>query len=232
MKKQKRPDRNRPGLRITPAYAGKRWSPWTTPARKKDHPRVCGEKARNRYDSATYKGSPPRMRGKEASDGQIGQVKRITPAHAGKSLLRWSALPEKRDHPRACGEKLKFPLAIVSPTGSPPRMRGKGRCCGLEDDATGITPAYAGKRTIFVRPSQCNRDHPRVCGEKIRPRATASANHGSPPRMRGKALGDSLAGVRGGITPAYAGKRRNEGVILWIIRDHPRVCGEKTKKIP
>ncbi len=34
------------------------------------------------------------------------------------------------------------------------------------------------------------------------------------------------------ITPAYAGKREVFGYQEAWAEDHPRVCGEKTKKIP
>ena len=34
------------------------------------------------------------------------------------------------------------------------------------------------------------------------------------------------------ITPAYAGKSSSLTAFLWFWEDHPRVCGEKTKKIP
>ena len=50
--------------------------------------------------------------------------------------------------------------------------------------------------------------------------------------MRGKVIQDSPDAGGWGITPAYAGKR------IWLDSkgvfdgDHPRVCGEKTKKIP
>ena len=51
---------------------------------------------------------------------------------------------------------------------------------------------------------------------------------GSPPRMRGKVVQDSISMVERGITPACAGKSRQvrpAGLWLW---DHPRACGEKT----
>ena len=35
-----------------------------------------------------------------------------------------------------------------------------------------------------------------------------------------------------GITPAYAGKSDSINLAQGVSRDHPRVCGEKTKKIP
>ena len=50
--------------------------------------------------------------------------------------------------------------------------------------------------------------------------------------MRGKAAPSvaDLKSVR--ITPAYAGKRPLPLLALSGDRDHPRLCGEKTKKIP
>ena len=35
-----------------------------------------------------------------------------------------------------------------------------------------------------------------------------------------------------GITPAHAGKRHLEMRAPWLLRDHPRTRGEKTKRIP
>ena len=34
------------------------------------------------------------------------------------------------------------------------------------------------------------------------------------------------------ITPAWAGKRRPLSLMMVMVWDHPRVGGEKTKKIP
>ena len=55
---------------------------------------------------------------------------------------------------------------------------------------------------------------------------------GSPPRMRGKVadLLDKWDVSR--ITPAYAGKSVVDSPVEPVNGDHPRVCGEKTKKIP
>ena len=50
--------------------------------------------------------------------------------------------------------------------------------------------------------------------------------------MRGKELDCSTRDTTGGITPAYAGKRNGFGLNGIAFLDHPRVCGEKTKKIP
>ena len=61
------------GLRITPAYAGKRAEYFTPEHVTEDHPRLCGEKWYNNRRGELYAGSPPPMRGKDAlkidSDG-------------------------------------------------------------------------------------------------------------------------------------------------------------------
>ena len=111
-------------------------------------------------------------------------------------------------------------------------MRGKDTPIGETGAMSGITPAYAGKSMVTFLLNLASEDHPRVCGEKKVMRGAKDKRMGSPPRMRGKA--DSVAGVglEAGITPAYAGKSPFVEIYDVATRDHPRVCGEKTKKIP
>ena len=116
--------------------------------------------------------------------------------------------------------------------GSPPRMRGKGQALLANDAGIGITPAYAGKRHYDSNPPRHPRDHPRVCGEKRDTAVCLWSLPGSPPRMRGKEEVVVYTEPENGITPAYAGKSYEKRLFLSGSWDHPRVCGEKTKKIP
>ena len=50
--------------------------------------------------------------------------------------------------------------------------------------------------------------------------------------MRGKVLPPPIPRRRLGITPAYAGKSQSRLFEARYVQDHPRLCGEKTKKIP
>lgn len=144
------------------------------------------------------------------------------------------------DHPRVCGEKFCFQKQKGLRMGSPPRMRGKDCTCFTNWCVVGITPAYAGKRTSPPFPASRRRDHPRVCGEKNCAVSIDTSIAGSPPRMRGKAQIRLLSIWQKRITPAYAGKSRSWSAHRQQQRrrhrqqplDHPRVCGEKTKKIP
>ena len=131
---------------ITPAHAGKSWWPSCQSRQTRDHPRACGEKSGQANGFAWDKGSPPRMRGKEAQQLRACKVGRITPAHAGKSgdlCLTWC---DKEDHPRACGEKRGLCGKVRFSSGSPPRMRGKDGSIVTMREYVGITPAHAGKR--------------------------------------------------------------------------------------
>ena len=171
------------------------------------------------------------MRGKVAMFCCAVGAHRITPAYAGKRKRHRSGCIVLKDHPRVCGEKVRYAINIENKMGSPPRMRGKAcvKPCCLS--CVGITPAYAGKRTICKDVTKTRQDHPRVCGEKLNGNAKGQAATGSPPRMRGKEVrGQDVADARR-ITPAYAGKRDYRMKPNRVSGDHPRVCGEKYASI-
>ena len=170
------------------------------------------------------------MRGKASASTAIPGSLRITPAYAGKRLREGIKNKRKRDHPRVCGEKFSSMWRRYMVSGSPPRMRGKAARPVRNAGFPGITPAYAGKRLREGIKNKRKRDHPRVCGEKTLIRLVLFAVRGSPPRMRGKEDLMYRKDVMLRITPAYAGK--SVCVCVCVCVDHPRVCGEKTKKIP
>ena len=156
----------------------------------------------------------------------------ITPAWAGKSQRDKPEQIVLGDHPRVGGEKPVLRCRTVCRLGSPPRGRGKGIFAILALSATGITPAWAGKSLLPVRIGSTHEDHPRVGGEKSPSARISNAGIGSPPRGRGKAAhtDELTAAIR--ITPAWAGKRPSSTLEQRPSTDHPRVGGEKTKKIP
>ena len=140
------PARRVPAARITPAHAGKSSGPLREPRGTGDHPRTCGEKIPVKIGSLTEMGSPPHMRGKDVRNQRRTSRYRITPAHAGKSLLFRSFRP----------------LFL----GSPPHMRGKEIQSRPNNPDNGITPAHAGKSATAQIFRYLHRDHPRTCGEK------------------------------------------------------------------
>ena len=110
---------------ITPAHAGKSFGLVIKFLRHGDHPRTCGEKPWPFLTLSMALGSPPHMRGKDVKEAIKIMMKRITPAHAGKSYESVPTLSQEWDHPRTCGEKRKRFRDSVVFLGSPPHMRGK-----------------------------------------------------------------------------------------------------------
>ena len=168
---------------------------------------MCGEKPHGAGSWSHSRGSPPRVR--------------------GKVPFRAAVIVAGEDHPRVCGEKLSGFCRILTRLGSPPRVRGKALRRPTVRRTRGITPACAGKRSIFgITFSNCG-DHPRVCGEKTLADRRAHKTGGSPPRVRGKGQDDCSAKPAARITPACAGKRIFRLFDCCGHGDHPRVCGEK-----
>ena len=215
---------------------------------------MCGEKELAQYVPVQYVGSPPHVRGKVPSICENLERMGITPAcagksriragrgaafgdhpppaYAGKSKIRRKGRWQHRDHPRVCGEKTQIGQVVHPDWGSPPRMRGKE--VGVSGDGLqlGITPAYAGKSSPGLSDMHANGDHPRMCGEKARTLIVEDEPQGSPPHVRGKAVFVCSVVRYDGITPACAGKSPLRCCFLWSLWDHPRMCGEKPKKIP
>ena len=169
------------------------------------------------------------MRGKRDGEGMDKRSFGITPAHAGKTFRRLCVRPEDRDHPRACGENNTTTNSSYSPSGSPPRMRGKRGEDEQRGCLYGITPAHAGKTALLCDTARRYRDHPRACGENSSSRASGRPEAGSPPRMRGKRGNLVVRVTHQGITPAHAGKTYDISKGSRVNRDHPRACGENPR---
>ena len=107
-------------------------------------------------------------------------------------------------------------------------MQGKAFREAADHHQRGITPAYAGKSESRGAFAYNSGDHPRVCGEKRVATSATGTGTGSPPRMRGKGSIYEDGVAAGRITPAYAGKRTRWAKRKERMRDHPRVCGEKS----
>ena len=168
------------------------------------------------------------MRGKVQYGRTARRPVRITPAYAGKRKILGGENGGNQDHPRLCGEKTAGVPITSSVSGSPPPMRGKGKCDVAVLQNGRITPAYAGKSCRYGRPHTAARDHPRLCGEKLLFVDQSIYYTGSPPPMRGKGEVGTTGCILYGITPAYAGKRSHFRSSSFPTKDHPRLCGEKT----
>ena len=92
---------------------------------------------------------------------------------------------------------------------------------------SGITPAWAGKRSGVLFGSLLHGDHPRMGGEKPDDSGAVSQLLGSPPHGRGKVDYPFCPSPPYGITPAWAGKSLTILILYTDRWDHPRMGGEK-----
>ena len=192
--------------RITPAHAGKTHDQAKKVTTLTHHPRACGENPVNKVFPLLINGSPPRMRGKHATRKIEHWVRRITPAHAGKTSSSLIRIFGGADHPRACGENRRRKCELGGNSGSPPRMRGKLLSSLMKNHCRRITPAHAGKTSLAYNNLMPCLDHPRACGENGRCWRLLERTGGSPPRMRGKLTSGISGELEPRITPAHAGK--------------------------
>ena len=131
---------------------------------------------------------------------------RFTPAYAGK-ILGEGTLPFTFEvHPRIRGEDFRVYAGELLAEGSPPHTRGRF-IAGVRDLLyVRFTPAYAGKIGGPEAARGALRVHPRIRGEDSIAAVMTSEQSGSPPHTRGRLPADEPEVVRGGFTPAYAGK--------------------------
>ena len=155
----------------------------------------------------------------------------IIPAYAGNTSGSTFLNTLRRDHPRVCGEHGAVREPVCRKVGSSPRMRGTPeRAIGCVNHV-GIIPAYAGNTLRGDIGRSCTGDHPRVCGEHIEYKVEGATSQGSSPRMRGTHPSARPCALYCGIIPAYAGNTLFGHSVSFIGKDHPRVCGEHTKRL-
>ena len=131
--------------RIIPAHAGQTCTEAACEDRCSDHPRACGANKYFPRHDPNLDGSSPRMRGKLARSPITAVRRRIIPAHAGQTSMKYSWPFPVTDHPRACGANLPPSTASVTLCGSSPRMRGKQLTGEVFTFLVRIIPAHAGQ---------------------------------------------------------------------------------------
>ena len=92
-----------------------------------------------------------------------------------------------------------------------------------------ITPACAGRTLILRYFCHFLRDHPRVCGKNVDLNLSLLFREGSPPRVREELISKVTTAIKEGITPACAGRTREDWFRCLCDKDHPRVCGKNAE---
>ena len=215
---------------IIPAGAGRRMAWRPRGSGRWDHPRGCGEKSSGARTPRPLSGSSPRVRGEgEFAPGGASGLG-IIPAGAGRRAMRARRRARGGDHPRGCGEKRPDAHYVGPAVGSSPRVRGE--VAHLSDLRFGhsIIPAGAGRSELRRRLERKVGDHPRGCGEKPLLLRRDGRAEGSSPRVRGEATSMEQRYTASGIIPAGAGRSHKHGAKIHGLGDHPRGCGEKSRR--
>ena len=192
--------------RLIPAHAGKTPSPGAPWHGCAAHPRSRGENCSRSTSKIVLTGSSPLTRGKRGSTARHWRLRRLIPAHAGKTWCKPSPSTSFRAHPRSRGENFRSSLSVC---------RG-GR----------LIPAHAGKTTKRFASRWIASAHPRSRGENAVGHCDAARLPGSSPLTRGKPGDHAAPDSRQRLIPAHAGKTwdlRVGGETDWA---HPRSRGE------
>ena len=193
------------GRGIIPAYAGSTGRRRSCGSRRRDHPRIRGEHARDRLDVGPFDGSSPHTRGARRSRHPGRSLPRIIPAYAGSTPSTRSWTSARSDHPRIRGEHDRHGLARTGRAGSSPHTRGARSPHPAHRQLGRIIPAYAGSTANTSRIRLGGPDHPRIRGEHISTSLRQEIASGSSPHTRGAPIPQGM----------------DSGV-----GDHPRIRGE------
>ena len=187
---------------------------------------MCGEHEGVFAVAQGEQGSSPHVRGALEGACEHVHVEGIIPACAGSTRILAVRTLVNGDHPRMCGEHT--PPRPVDPgeVGSSPHVRGARRRSCRRSWCRGIIPACAGSTTGQRTCQPVNRDHPRMCGEHVRGLWNGISDMGSSPHVRGALNESPILDTGAGIIPACAGSTNISTIISYIVRDHPRMCGE------
>ena len=150
---------------IIPACAGSTPRHGSSPACRRDHPRMCGEHATPRTDTPDSTG--------------------IIPACAGSTSVCFLGKFLVGDHPRMCGEHFNCEEVALMRVGSSPHVRGAHLDRRLPRRESGIIPACAGSTWPASPPWHSSWDHPRMCGEHFIFGGDLPLTEGSSPHVRG-----------------------------------------------
>ena len=173
-------------MRLIPAHAGKTSTSFRATLRVMAHPRSRGENTYRRTGSRLMPGSSPLTRGKRRVHREAASLRRLIPAHAGKTQPPNPGSAVDPAHPRSRGENSPHTRVRMAFPGSSPLTRGKLRPSGGVLPRCRLIPAHAGKTHHPIRMDGGGPAHPRSRGENGLIAPTISSVLGSSPLTRGK----------------------------------------------
>ena len=179
-------------------------------------------------DSVRKLGSSPLTRGKHRCRAGSRRVRRLIPAHAGKTGERCRSLRCRPAHPRSRGENSANAESGFNVAGSSPLTRGKPVSGDRAHEGRRLIPAHAGKTASTVAICPALAAHPRSRGENSVGGLRSLPQRGSSPLTRGKRERRIDRCDQGRLIPAHAGKTRSADAAELRVSAHPRSRGENS----
>ena len=173
------------------------------------HPRSRGENKAVSTLARKHVGSSPLTRGKPEYQFCEWLLRRLIPAHAGKTADHRSMPVKASAHPRSRGENIPDDGMDAMTLGSSPLTRGKLRRNRVDRIGLRLIPAHAGKTGS---------------SHVFSPRRS-----GSSPLTRGKRPLERNTEMHTRLIPAHAGKTTRARCGSWSTPAHPRSRGENGK---
>ena len=177
-------------------------------------------------DSRSEAGSSPLTRGKPTKCQPIEVVRRLIPAHAGKTHGCPASSGKPTAHPRSRGENVTTVTKARAVEGSSPLTRGKPRLFLRTHLVGRLIPAHAGKTQSPHWCAGLTKAHPRSRGENVQSSDSPSRALGSSPLTRGKPRSPRYSTATARLIPAHAGKTQPPGLLPAARPAHPRSRGE------
>ena len=214
------------GRRLIPAHAGKTCRDPSRRPIHRAHPRSRGENLISSRRPAQLSGSSPLTRGKRDRPRRAQALRRLIPAHAGKTVSSSHLAHLSAAHPRSRGKNSRARSGRCSPHGSSPLTRGKPRFAVRLHELRGLIPAHAGKTPYAAVRHWGPEAHPRSRGENAPSNVPSSSYSGSSPLTRGKLCEESQKREIWGLIPAHAGKTLHASRHAGVSSARPRSRGE------
>ena len=196
----------RRALRLISAHTGKTPRLSDRSCHVTAHPRSREENIDAWQLPERHVGSSPLTRGKRTLRVTAGILRRLIPAHAGKTVQAENPNSQHRAHPRSRGENGRIMADTTSGAGSSPLTRGKLEIAIPDPRVARLIPAHAGKTPDDTSIHTSVQAHPRSRGENQILDLVAGKGRGSSPLTRGKLSPTPTVRVLMGLIPAHAGK--------------------------
>ena len=135
---------------------------------------------------------------------------RIIPTRVGTRLLPSGGRRLNKDHPHACGDKLRCSPLVSLSIGSSPRVWGQETVKLNVAPVDRIIPTRVGTSSRLILSKFEEKDHPHACGDKHADGDLYYRVAGSSPRVWGQVRGGSFGTHSIRIIPTRMGTRKHK----------------------